>query len=59
MLLKIHFLHAHLDIFSENLGDESERFHQEIKVMETRYEGFWNEAMMGDYCLVSHTRNKK
>ena len=54
MLLKIHFLHAHLDIFSENLGDESdelgERFHQQIKVMETRHQGFCNEAMMRDYC---------
>ena len=54
MSLKIHFLHSHLDFFPENLGDESdehgERFHQQMKTMERRYQGFWNEAMMGDYC---------
>lgn len=54
MSLKIHFLHSHLDFFPKNLGDESdehgERFHQQMKVMERRYQGFWDEAMMGDYC---------
>ena len=53
MSLKIHVLHSHLDFFPENLGDEGdehvERFHQQIKVMKTRYQGFWNEAMMDDY----------
>ena len=43
MSLKVHFLHAHLDYFSQNLGDMSEehgeRFHQDIKGMETRYQG--------------------
>ena len=41
MSLKVHFLHAHLDCFPQNLGDMSEerdeRFHQDIKSMETRY----------------------
>ena len=40
MSLKVHFLHAHLDYFSQNLGDinevHGERFHQDIKSMETR-----------------------
>ena len=63
MSLKSHILHSHLDFFPENLGDESdehgERFHQQMKVMETRYQGFWNEAMMGDYCwfLIRETKS--
>ncbi|CAH1114222.1 unnamed protein product [Psylliodes chrysocephalus] len=40
MSLKIHFLHAHLDYFPDNLGDVSEeqgkRIHQDIKEMERR-----------------------
>ena len=43
MSIKVHFLHSHLDRFPENLGDVSvgqgERFHQDIKVMEERYQG--------------------
>jgi len=53
MSLKIHFLHSHMDTFPENLGDVSdehgERFHQQIKSMERRYQGSCNESMMGDY----------
>ncbi|GBP97509.1 hypothetical protein EVAR_69749_1 [Eumeta japonica] len=58
MSLKIHFLNSHLDYFPENLGDVSEeqgeRFHQDIKVMEKRYQGRWNTNMMGDYCWSLH-----
>jgi len=54
MNLKIHFLHSHLDKFPENLGDfseeQGERLHQDIKVMETRYQGRWDEHMMADFC---------
>ena len=39
-LLKMHFLHSHLEFFSENNGDFSdehgERFHLEIKLVEER-----------------------
>ena len=53
MSLKIHFLQSHLDFFPKNLGDESdehgERFHQQMKAIERRYQGFWDERMMGDY----------
>jgi len=53
MNLKIHFLHSHLDKFPENLGgfneEQSERF-RDIKVMETRYQGRWDEHMMADFC---------
>ena len=54
MSLKVHFLHSHLEFFPQNLGDMSEehgeRFHQDIKVMEARYQGRWDVAMMADYC---------
>ena len=54
MSLKIHFFHSHLDFFPENLGDVSnehgERFHQDIAVMESRYQGRLSPNMMGDYC---------
>jgi hypothetical protein len=43
MSLKENFLNAHLDYFPENLGpvseEQGERFHQDIKEMETRYQG--------------------
>jgi len=52
--LKTHFLHSHLNFFPENcvaLSDEhGERFHQDISLMEKRYEGKWNCAMLADYC---------
>ena len=54
MSRKVHFLHSHLDRFPENLGDVSdeqgERFHQDIKVMEERYQCRWDKKMMSDYC---------
>ena len=54
MSLKLHFLHSHLDHFPENLGAVSEkmgeRFHQDIKEAERRYQGRWNVPMMADYC---------
>ena len=54
MSLKIHLLHSHLDFFPENLGSVSdehgERFHQDISVMESRYQGRWSAAMLADYC---------
>jgi len=54
MSLKIHYLHSHLDRFTYNLGEFSEehgeRFHQDMKVMEDRYQGRWNTHMMADYC---------
>ena len=51
----MHYLHldSHLDFFRPNLTDVSEEhgegFHQDIQVMEKRYHGRWDEAMMGDY----------
>ena len=54
MSVKVHFLHNHLSYFPENLGafseKQGERFHQDIKVMEKRYQGKWNVSMIADYC---------
>ncbi|KAL4113048.1 hypothetical protein QTP88_016749 [Uroleucon formosanum] len=56
MSIKMHFLYSHLDKFPENLGDvseeQSERFHQDIKEMERRYQGRWSVTMMADYCWM-------
>ena len=56
MSLKVHFLHSHLDYFSENLGayseEQEERFHWDIRTMETRYQGRLHVNMMADYCWM-------
>ncbi|GBM11031.1 hypothetical protein AVEN_1357-1 [Araneus ventricosus] len=56
MILKVHFLDSHLGYFPENLGavseEQGERFHQDIKEMERRYQGKWNVSMISDYCLM-------
>ncbi|GBN38372.1 hypothetical protein AVEN_213581-1 [Araneus ventricosus] len=42
MSLKVHFLHSHIDCFSENLGayseEQGERFYQDIRDIERRYQ---------------------
>ena len=54
MSLKMHFLHSHLDLFPPNLGavsdEQGERFHQDISVMESRYQGRSDANIMGDFC---------
>lgn len=56
MSLKVYFLNSHLDYFPENLGavseEQGERFHQDIKEMERRYQGKWSVTMMADYCCM-------
>jgi len=56
MNVKLHFLDSHLNYFPENLGDYSEeqgeRFHQDLKEIEKRYQGRWNINMMADYCWL-------
>ena len=53
MSLKVHFLHAHLDYFPQNLGDMSvehdEHFHQVIKNMKTRHQDRWDVFIIADY----------
>jgi hypothetical protein len=54
MSLKLHLLASHLDYFPPNLGavseEQGERFHQDLKDVERRYQGRWNVNMMADYC---------
>ena len=71
MSIKVHFLHSHLDRFPENLSDVSdeqgERFHQDVKTVEEKYQEIWGIKMIADYCwnlkhdkLVSeHTRKSR
>ncbi|CAM1301858.1 Uncharacterised protein r2_g1166 [Pycnogonum litorale] len=71
MSIKMHYLESHMDRFPENLGSMSdkqgERFHQDIKEMETRYQGRWDAVMMADYCwtlkrdisTAEHSRSSK
>ena len=58
MSIKLHFpknhLYYHLKYFPENLGniseEQGERFLQDIRVMEERYQGRWDCHMRADYC---------
>ena len=53
MALKIHILDAHLRNFKKTMGayseEQGERFHHDLKEFERRYQGQYNEKMMGDY----------
>ena len=53
MSINVHFLDSHLEKFPDNCGDfcdeQGERFHQNLKIMEDRYQGRWNKTMMADY----------
>ncbi len=50
---RIYILDAHLDNFKENIGayskEQGERFHQDKMNFVQRYQGSFNENMMGDY----------
>jgi len=60
MSLKIHMLHSHLDFFCDSCGvvsyEHGKRFHQEIAMMERRYQGKWSTSKLTDYCWTL-TRN--
>ena len=60
--LKMHFLHSHLDFFPPNLGKVSdkqgERFHQDISIIEGRYQGHFDANMMGDFCWYLQCESK-
>ena len=69
MSWKMPFLRSHLAFFPSNLGEVSdeqeERFHQNISVIEGRYQGRYDANMMGDFCWyynvrarAHHTREK-
>ena len=46
MSIEEHCLHSHLSEFPA----QGEHFHQDVKVMEERYQGRWNCSMMADHC---------
>ena len=50
--IKMHFLHSHLDNCSKNCGEisdeQGEKFHQDIKLMEERYQRCWDNRMNAD-----------
>ena len=54
MSVKLHFLWSRLDYFRKNCGDlseeQGEHFHQNICIMEQRYQGRWNVNFLADYC---------
>ena len=58
MSLKIHFLHQHLNFFPDTLGavsdEHGERLHQEVSLMETRYQGRNSPNMWGDFGWFLH-----
>lgn len=60
MYLKVHFLHSHLNFFSENLETVSytheERFHQNIAKLEKIFSGKWNISMLAEYCWFLDNR---
>lgn len=64
--LKIHFLQQHIDFFRDNLGkisdEHGERFHQQIRLIETRFQGKNVESMLAEfvwYSLEDHEENIK
>ncbi|UYV64906.1 hypothetical protein LAZ67_3002365 [Cordylochernes scorpioides] len=67
MSIKVHYLHSYLDKFPDNLGaysdEHGERFYQDMKVMEERYQGVWDCHMMAHYCwnlsLPEYTYKRK
>jgi len=54
MNLKLHFLDSHIDYFPMNLRayseEQGERFHQDIKEIERRYQGRWDINMVANFC---------
>lgn len=50
---KIHYLHQHLDFFRDNLGkisdEHGERFHQQIMLIEHRFQGKDDEHMLAEF----------
>ena len=56
MSYKLHVVAEHIDAFPENCSDFSdemgERFHQDIKNAEKKYQGRYNKYMLADYCWL-------
>ena len=60
MSVKMHYLFSHMDRFPENLGsmsdEQGERSHQDLKEMQTRYQGRWWHSHDGWLLLESEER---
>ena len=54
MSIKLHFLLSHLDYFPKHYGDlseeQSECFHQDIRIIEESYQGRWDVNFLADVC---------
>ena len=71
MIVKMHNLFSHMGRFREILDsmsdEQGERFHQDLKEMETRYQDRWDSVTMAEYCwnlkrhipAVEHSRSSK
>ena len=65
MSAKENFLYKHLEYSPENLGalseEQGERFYQDIKIMQKRYQDRWNVNMTADdcWCLMRDEENFK
>ena len=53
MPVKVHFLWSHKDYFPKYYGylseEQGECFHQDIHIMEERYQGRWDVNVLADY----------
>ena len=62
MWIKVHFLHSHLDKFPDNCVDVSdelgERFHQDIKIIEERYQSLVGRKN-DDWLLLEYQKGLK
>ena len=45
-----HIWDGFLKIWDQRATRKGERFHQDMKEMETTYQGHWDVVMMADYC---------
>ena len=56
MNLKLHFLDSHVEQFSKNNWgfnkEQGERFHQDFKEIEPKFQGWWGINMLADYCWM-------
>ena len=71
MSVKMHYLFSHMDRFLGNLSsmsdEQGERFHQDLKEMDTRYQSRWDAVMIADYSwnlkrdlpAAEHSRSSK
>lgn len=59
MSIKLHYLHSHLDKFPGTIDDLSEeqreRFHQDIRIVEVRYQCRWNMNITDNCLSVQNT----